>query len=585
MIEFKADCGHMIQVAERDAGKIVKCAYCGREVEAPRRDQSDSAILSREVDLSELARDEGAAGAAPGLTIQGRQKKARGAPRPEDAGPPSLTGLRIALAAGFGVICLTVFILVAKSLVNFAKDPRSVQTPGQSAVINPQREIYDLPEVAQRTVTDAPTPPGAARPSDAGRDVADTIHESKLGRRNQTFEANGEGLFVETPTGSPKVYLRPQGSTHKHILGSDESECIGSGPRKLALTPGEYRVAVALSIEDSSLKRLPGFGEVGSRLKSGRSAAPAQEYLAADLSSDLELLHDAGGPTRLVRYYDVHIGSKRWTLLTSLFVPGKTASEILANLPSTVLYDFDRESARTGMEEEGVSHAELSSLLEVLVRAGQVAHRTPDGMWRVFEVDVENGSFRSYEIEKREAGDSVAGSRPGPPSQPVAGARSPWEPRRSGTSPTPQEKAPGDLNKILSNLRQRVEAGAVVNTAEWKAYLAGGAQYALWRSADVKTRTELVNLIDAETAKELVQEIGATLLKDVDLVVRLALLDALVRANQKSGIPIIDQRLLDLPEDAGLTSDQRQREQTAFEDARRKLSAAAAGKKRNPWER
>ena len=33
MIEFQADCGHIIRADDHQAGQIVKCAYCGREVE------------------------------------------------------------------------------------------------------------------------------------------------------------------------------------------------------------------------------------------------------------------------------------------------------------------------------------------------------------------------------------------------------------------------------------------------------------------------------------------------------------------------------------------------------------------------
>ncbi len=39
MIEFKADCGHTVRAKDEDAGKVVRCAYCGREAEVPRDDQ------------------------------------------------------------------------------------------------------------------------------------------------------------------------------------------------------------------------------------------------------------------------------------------------------------------------------------------------------------------------------------------------------------------------------------------------------------------------------------------------------------------------------------------------------------------
>ena len=35
MIEFKAECGHTIRAKDEDVGKVVRCAYCGREAQVP----------------------------------------------------------------------------------------------------------------------------------------------------------------------------------------------------------------------------------------------------------------------------------------------------------------------------------------------------------------------------------------------------------------------------------------------------------------------------------------------------------------------------------------------------------------------
>ena len=104
MIEFKADCGHVIQAPDQDAGKIVKCAYCGREVEAPLRDEEDPDLLFQEVDLNELAKSESLAGVSVAMTIQGHQKRARSAPSAEDIAQTGNRVLRISLVAAFSTI-------------------------------------------------------------------------------------------------------------------------------------------------------------------------------------------------------------------------------------------------------------------------------------------------------------------------------------------------------------------------------------------------------------------------------------------------------------------------------------------------
>ncbi len=96
MIEFKADCGHIIQAPDRDAGKIVKCAYCGREIEAPAPTEEPD-ILFQEVDLNELAKGEEVIAGSGGMTIQGQQQEGKAAPSQADLAQTGNKILRSAL--------------------------------------------------------------------------------------------------------------------------------------------------------------------------------------------------------------------------------------------------------------------------------------------------------------------------------------------------------------------------------------------------------------------------------------------------------------------------------------------------------
>lgn len=156
MIQFKADCGHTIEVPDRDAGRVVRCAYCGREVEAPSADGPDE-VLFEEVDLGELARGAGIS-ADQSLTIQGRQRGGR-ASTLEQSPPTGKMGAL--LMTGYAVLGLVLVVLAIGAVVRFS----AVEQPAEPA---PQRSattsLQDLP-----IATSEPPrrPPPAGQPAHA----------------------------------------------------------------------------------------------------------------------------------------------------------------------------------------------------------------------------------------------------------------------------------------------------------------------------------------------------------------------------------------------------------------------------------
>ena len=81
------------------------------------------------------------------------------------------------------------------------------------------------------------------------------------------------------------------------------------------------------------------------------------------------------------------------------------------------------------------------------------------------------------------------------------------------------------------------------------------------------------------------EPIGGTMLRDPDLDVRLALLDALVLSGLADAVPFIDQRLEDIDADESVDPGQADREEKALLQAKAQLTKSRGGKRKNPWDR
>ena len=128
-----------------------------------------------------------------------------------------------------------------------------------------------------------------------------------------------------------------------------------------------------------------------------------------------------------------------------------------------------------------------------------------------------------------------------------------WSRTIQSRSSTPQassqatdEEAPQDLSAVLAAFRKRLNDRGDIDPEEWRPYFIDHEQYDLWQAAEVRTRSALVELLDKDTAGELLEDIGGTMLDDPDIDVRLALLKALVRSGLKKAVTFIERRLDDI---------------------------------------
>lgn len=581
MIEFKADCGHTIRVEDRHAGKIVKCAYCGREVETPTPHKTASDILLAEVDLKELARGEGATTAGTTMTIQGQQRGAKHRERYIEGDlTPSKKALRIVLILSYvavGMIVLVVLILAVKDM-SPTSDRAAVPTTTRRSPLDALPTVDSTPAGRSREpASNTASSNGAVTGS--GAEVV-----AKLGRQGQDFSGAEQGVFVEVFSRSASIYLRSAASEAQDPLGTDEQEYRGDGPTVLPLQPGNYRIGVAMDLHDSQLEELPGYEEMREELEFGGDVEAASNFFAHDISTAFTLLEAPGMPSRLVRYYDLNVGAGNWCQITSLFIPAGNMASIAEYLPDAVLYSFDEESVRRTLSGAGVPVGDLSFVIDMLQRCGQIVYSPLGAQSRVFEINPADGSFATRTI-------TFSRDEPEPEPERTASAatpanatssRSPWG--RRGAGRTSNTTHTSNLADIAEDYRNRLAEGNTIEADGFSIYLVGGAQHTVWLAAQPRHRIAMADLITKESADACLEEIGDTMLVEVELDVRLALLQALVRSENTDAVKYIDLRVDAMEEDPDLDLNEARQERAALQDARKELTTSDdAKKRRSPW--
>ncbi|GIK16281.1 MAG: hypothetical protein BroJett003_12450 [Planctomycetota bacterium] len=360
MIEFKSPCGHTVRARDEDAGRDVKCNYCGKEVRVPSDRADDLDFLMSEVSATSAVASppRKARGGGP---FSGGRRSAESGPR------------EVILKLTYAAAAITAVVIVTRNYVLPAL------APGEA------------PEEASGMHQPSPEP----RP------------------RRVTFgltDLSGEGgLYVSAVPPGAEVYLVDQKTwtMGQRIVTAPGSKRMASG-ETFCGTEGVFIVEAALPWNDKSLKAYPDYNSTFRRAlesaeKGEASNALARQYFLPDGATSVFVTKETD-QTYVVRQYKVELRKDGWESVTAFFVPAslKVGDLVTRYLPSEPRFGFDEEHVRGELEYYGVPLHDRTYVMDALARIGAVPYDTSGGsvgaeprVVRMFRIDVGTGQFRT----------------------------------------------------------------------------------------------------------------------------------------------------------------------------------------------
>ncbi len=379
MIEFKADCGHTVRARDEDAGGVVECSYCGRNVAIPESGSADVDFLFNEVQQP-AEPEEG------GRQRRRRKKKPLFAEKKKKPGEfnPFAVALRLCYAAALIIIV----VLIGKKFV----------VP-----------MFDPQKRAQMLSGASPSAAPSER-EEASAKAAPRQHELGLIRDSKVT-----GLWVaSTPPGAiawciPQSKAPTSGRIHQ-IAGVIQTR---TNDELKQLADGQYLVEMALAWNDPSLKSYPGYTEFRHKLSSGSNEQRRRlvyDYFLPDEATNVLVDQTEEQMLYIVRQYrNVGIAQHQSKGVRALFLPriaGKSAGtygieELVSGyLPAVKTYEFDETNVRDELNFYHVAEADQPWVLQALSRIGLVPYSTPDRQVRMFKIAIQGGAFAAPSIRE-----------------------------------------------------------------------------------------------------------------------------------------------------------------------------------------
>ncbi len=354
MIEFKSPCGHTVRARDEDAGRDVKCSYCGKEVRVPSDRADDLDFLLTEVGGGEVE-PPARAKARRGGPFSGRRK--RGENGPMD------TVLKLTYAA----VAVTVIVVVSRSFI-----------------IPQIQDMLPPPPPPPQQVADQPPPKPQRGNMGLGLEGAGGLYVSAVPATAEIWVADGKAFRKAT---------RIDGTLERKKLASGETLCGLEGPQW---------VEVALPWNDKSLRNYPEYIEFRRKLehlkKDDTGEALMNSYFLPDHACGVYVAK-SGDQTYLVRQYLVTPRKDEWAAVQALFVPSQVSLQDVVTrfLPSEEKYRFDDEHVRGELEYYNVPVVDRTFVMDALKRVGAIPYETDDGSGarkiRLFKIDVGTGQF------------------------------------------------------------------------------------------------------------------------------------------------------------------------------------------------
>ena len=371
MIEFKGDCGHTIRARDEDAGKVVRCSYCGREGMVPEGSHDELESLFTEVEQT---------GEFDAHVTKAGRKQHRSvakAARRAASGKPAagLDPFSVALKMTYAAVAI---IVVA---VAFNQGPKWY------------KQLVGNRGDQQAT----PTPSPAGNTGDGGRPRPG----QRMGLVEHKLPKGQDGIFVACTPAGHEVYKVSQKDAGKW----DDSTAITSvsdarvrpqinGTSRT--NPGSYVIGVALRINNSELMKLPGYREIRRQIEN-QTADDNQlvsQYFVPDGSISTHV-ERAGGVIYVVRLYEIEVRRAKWEPVRALFLPREDLEKLMHYLPRKVAYRFNESDIRSELEFYAVPENDQIYILDALERLGRIVYPLEHGGYRVFQIDIENGSLNS----------------------------------------------------------------------------------------------------------------------------------------------------------------------------------------------
>jgi hypothetical protein len=394
MIEFKADCGHTVRAKDEDAGKVVRCAYCGREAQVPDDDEtSDFDLLFSDI-------QETTAGAK--LTGRAKRKKDReasaGATKRRGAGQADPFGVVVKMAYIAAILVFVIFV-GRKWVVPIIRDLSS-DSPASSTA--------DAPKKPSQQSTTAATAPKSASPRSSGMGLINP----RLDRRGK------EGIFVNPVPASAEMYYRKAASADRGTktkrgdpfeitewLNDSETVRVANLPSAIDLEPGRYDVVVMIAINDPAIKkyRALGYREFREKVEGVNLDRTAEANQAGEVASDYFLpdsavsveVADIRDLVYIVRRYEVSVRKREWQVLTALFLPRCCKiREYKKYLPRQRSYRFDKDDIRDELLHYDVADGDIQYVIDTLESIGAISYASKIGKhYRMFKIGHSDGRF------------------------------------------------------------------------------------------------------------------------------------------------------------------------------------------------
>lgn len=374
MIEFKADCGHTIRAKDQDAGKVVRCSYCGRTATVPDEGGENDGL---EFLLSEVERasEEGAAVAS----VPRRRKRRSSLLGAKRAGRREFDPFGFSLKLIYFAALIIVVYVVSKK---FVWPLITQETPVGSASVRTEEStpaIEDLPQI-----------------------------DPSLPERPGLLALKGDsGMYVDAAPRSASVYYTPTDGHYplgKSITDAEERSRPQQPGIQLNNVQGDYIVEVAINWNDPAFTNYPDYWQFREDIEncSDKDCEQAlEEYFIPD-GADAVFIDRSREQIRIVRQYkNVLVRDGQWTAVRALFLPridkpdgrGFSIERLLPFLPADRAYNFNKDHVRRELEYYRVPVDDQTFIIDALERIGVIPYGTPHKGMRLFKIRVDSDAF------------------------------------------------------------------------------------------------------------------------------------------------------------------------------------------------